>query len=109
MEQHQELVTSTFLGRTFNSATCMAAEEELACLKAHLINLPPAVLRQPKREIVLEKKRRGAATAAKAPGPGEGPTGLGGGRQPSPAGEKSAPPQKARKQAQSQRAGLVQL
>jgi hypothetical protein len=72
----------------------MVAEEELA-FKAHLKNLPPAVLRHLKRDIVAEKRRREATTTAKGPGPGEKPTGLCSGRQSGPAREESAPTQKA--------------
>jgi hypothetical protein len=46
----------------------MSGEEELAFLKAHLAELSPAVLRQLKRNIVAEKKRRSAEAAAKAKG-----------------------------------------
>jgi hypothetical protein len=59
----------------------MSGEEELAFLKAHLGELSPAVLRQLKRDIVVEKKSRGAEAAAKTKGSGEGPTGLPSGRQ----------------------------
>jgi len=69
-------------------------EEELAFLKAQFINLPPAVFRQLKREIILEKKMTEAVTAAKAPGSGEGPTGLDGGCQSGLAGVEPATPQK---------------
>jgi hypothetical protein len=60
----------------------MSGEEELAFLKAHLGELSPAVLRQLKRNIVAEKKRREAEAAAKAKGSGERPTGQPSGRLP---------------------------
>jgi hypothetical protein len=75
------------------SATCIVSKEELAFLKARIMNLSPAVLRQLKRDITAEKRRE-AATAAKEPGMDEGPNRLGGGRQSGPAGEESALPQK---------------
>jgi hypothetical protein len=46
----------------------MGGEEELAFLKAHLGELSPAYLRQLKRDIIAEKKRRETETAAKAKG-----------------------------------------
>jgi hypothetical protein len=49
----------------------MSGEEELAFLKAHLSELSTAVLRQLKRNIVAEKKRREAEAAAMAKGSGE--------------------------------------
>jgi hypothetical protein len=58
----------------------MSGEEELAFRKAHLDELSPAVLRQLKRDIVAEKKRREDKAAAKAKGSGEGPTGQPSGR-----------------------------
>jgi len=70
------------------AATSMVTDEGLAFLNAHLINLSPAVLRQLKRDISVEKKRREVAEAAKTIGPGEG-------RQSDLAKEESAPPQKA--------------
>jgi len=71
----------------------MALEEELAFLKAHLISLPPAVMRQLKKEIIERKKE--AAIASKASEPGERTTSLGSRRQPGPSREESAPTQKA--------------
>jgi hypothetical protein len=73
----------------------MSGEEELAFLKAHLGELSPAFLRQLKRDIVAEKKRREAAAAAKAKGSGERPTGQPSGRQPGSAEEETAVSQKA--------------
>jgi hypothetical protein len=64
----------------------MSGEEELAFLKAHLGELSPGVLRQLKRDIVAEKKRREAEAAAKAKGSGQLPTGQPSGRQPGSAG-----------------------
>jgi hypothetical protein len=60
----------------------MGGEEELDFLKAHLVELTPNVLRQLKRDIVAEKKRREAEAAAKAKGSGERATGQPSGRQP---------------------------
>jgi hypothetical protein len=63
-----------------------SGEEELAFLKAHLGELSQDVLRQLKRDIIAEKKRKEAETAAKAKGSGERPTGQPSGRQPGSAG-----------------------
>jgi hypothetical protein len=87
-------------GFTSGSSTCCPlvtkwAEEELAFLKAHLGELSLAVLRQLKRDIVAEKKRREAEAAAKAKGSGERPTGQPSGRQPGSAGGETSVPQKA--------------
>jgi hypothetical protein len=66
----------------------MTGEEELAILKTHLGELSPAVLRQLKRDILAEKKRREVEAAAKDKGSVERPTGQSGGREPSSAGER---------------------
>jgi hypothetical protein len=72
----------------------MIGEEELAFLKTHLGELFPAVLRQLKRYIVAEKKRREAEAAAKAKGSGERPTGHPSGRQPGSAGGRLQSPRR---------------
>jgi hypothetical protein len=64
----------------------MSGEEELAFLKAHLGELSQAVLRQMKRDILAQKKRREAEAAAKAKESGERPTGQPSGRLPGSAG-----------------------
>jgi hypothetical protein len=73
----------------------MSGEEELAFLKALLGELSPVVLRQLKRDIVAEKKRREAEAAAKVKGPGERPTGQPSERQHSSAGGETSVSQKA--------------
>jgi hypothetical protein len=70
-----------------DSCCWMTWEEELAFLRVHLSELSPAVLRQLKRDILAEKKRREAEAAAKANWLGERPTGQSGGRQHGPARE----------------------
>jgi hypothetical protein len=59
----------------------------MAFLKAHLGELSPALLRQLKRDIVADKKKREAQAAAKSKGSGVRPTGQPSGRQPGSAGE----------------------
>jgi hypothetical protein len=49
----------------------MSGEEELAFLKAHLDELSPAILRQLKRDILAETKRREAEDSAKTKGSGD--------------------------------------
>jgi hypothetical protein len=73
----------------------MSGEEELAFLKAHLGEMSPAFVRQLKRDIVAEKKRRDAEAATKAKGSGERPTGQPSWRQPSCAVGETSVSQKA--------------
>jgi hypothetical protein len=55
--------------------------DELAFFKANLGDLSPSFLRQLKRDILAEKKRRrGAEATAKAQGSGKQPTGQSGER-----------------------------
>jgi hypothetical protein len=49
-------------------------EEELAFLKAHLAELPATALRQLRRDILQERRRRKAEATAKAKGSGDRPT-----------------------------------
>jgi len=77
----------------------------LAFLKTQIISLPPALLRQLKKEIITQKKEREAAVASKARGRAHWS------RRRTPTGYiwggVSADPESM--QAQSQRSGLVQL
>jgi hypothetical protein len=83
----------------------MFGEKELAFLKTHLGELSPAVLRQLKRDVIAEEKTREAEAVGKAKGSSEIPTGQSGGLHLGlPQG-----PQSQRRQAQSQRVGLVLL
>jgi hypothetical protein len=52
----------------------MKKEEELTFLKAHLAQLPATALKQLKRDILLERRRRQAEATAKAKGSGDRPT-----------------------------------
>jgi hypothetical protein len=78
-------VFTTGSSACWSTAYDMSGEEELDFLKAHLGERSSAFLRQLKRDIVAEKKRREAEAAAKAKGSGERPTGQTSGRQPSSA------------------------
>jgi hypothetical protein len=49
-------------------------EDELVFLKAHLAELPATALKQLKRNILLERRRRQAEANAKAKGSGDRPT-----------------------------------
>jgi hypothetical protein len=69
---------------------------ELAFFKANLADLFPTFLRQLKRDIIAEKKRRRRAEAsAKAQGSGKQPTGQSSERQPGSAGGEATLSQKA--------------
>jgi hypothetical protein len=46
-------------------------EEELAFLKAHLVELPATALRQLRRDILQERRKREAEASAKAKGSGD--------------------------------------
>jgi hypothetical protein len=70
--------------------------EELAFLKANLGDMSPAFLRQLKRDVIAEKKRRrGADASAKAQGSGKQTTGQSSERQPGSAGGEATLSQKA--------------
>jgi hypothetical protein len=49
-------------------------EEELTFLKAHLADLPSTALKQLRRDILTERRRREAEAAAKAKGGEDRPT-----------------------------------
>jgi hypothetical protein len=63
-------------------------EEELAFLKAHLVELPATALRQLRRDILHERRKREAETSTKAKGSGDRSTVL---KQEAPALLQTAP------------------
>jgi hypothetical protein len=73
---------------------------ELAFLKAHLVELPATALRQLRKDILQERRKREAEASAKAKGSGDRLTVP---REEAPA---NGPPSR-RGQAESQRVGLV--
>jgi hypothetical protein len=74
----------------------MISADELAFFKAYVGDLSPTLLRQLKRDIIAEKKRRrGAEVSAKAQGSGKQPTGQSSERQPGSAGGEATLSQKA--------------